>query len=101
MKLMQHDVIQLRAVVELPVHNGAQVIVNQPNGTQVRLEDILHLKPGEIHSGDPVTKTAPAKGKTAAAITFGTVKHRDDAMAWVVWDNGSETLESVETLARS
>ena len=94
----QHDIATVKGRIELAVDGGAQVIFTSPDKTEHRLkiaaDQIVGVEPGPLKSGDPVTK-----GKGAKAIS-GTIVHRVDDKAWVMWTDGTESLEGVSGLTR-
>ena len=57
----------------------------------------------QLEVGDSVTRTLPEVGYTSdwkryETIRVGKIKYLDNARAWVVWDNGKETLTLVKNL---
>lgn len=98
MKMKQHDIVTLKARVELVVPHGVQIVVVGPNGsdvrTQVATDQILTVEPGPLTAGDAVMITKGKKGLD------GIIKHRAGEHAWVEWTDGTQSVEAVAALSR-
>jgi hypothetical protein len=99
MKTKQHDVVTIKATVELAAHDALSLIIKDAAGGDARVRvpvsAIIAVEAGPIRAGDIVVK-----GKAKSKVE-GEVIHRVGDKVWAKWVDGTESVEDVGTVARA